>query len=194
MMLFKKKHLQETAFSELKALSAMITPEMFEDGDVYSGDFKFSESGTSLYPEVERQIFKCSLVVLEHIQHLLESKTFQDGICGVIFEVLRDLADDSDDTWVDSSCPCLDNDYSYTEISGAISEIIVDSTKLIWPDWEHFSGSISYPVPAPVGDCSPMRYFHHISLSLEDKWKGAYGEKRKELLSFLIKSFKEKIA
>lgn len=188
MVLFKKNHLKKKAFTELRTLSTVIKPEMFY-GDVCFGDFKFSDGNEPLYPETETQIYKCALAVLEYIECLAKITVFQEGICGTIFEVLR-----KDILWIDDSCPCLiPGHYDAGTIAEAISEIIVDSCKGIWVDWEHFSGSSSYPIQSPLADASPMQYFHFTSAEGGLKWKGEYGKQRKELLSFLIKSLKEKV-
>ncbi|QJT71826.1 hypothetical protein TH1_144 [Shewanella phage Thanatos-1] len=186
MILFKKNHLKKKAFTELRTLSTMIKPEMFDDGDVRFGDFKYE----SLYSETEAQICKCALSVLEYIELLTKKdRSFQEGICGTIFEVLR-----KDILWVDDSCQCLiPRRYDASVIAESISEIIVNICKKIWVDWEHFSGSSYYPIQSPLADASPMQYFHFTSAEGGLKWKGEYGKQRKELLSFLIKSLKEKV-
>lgn len=58
---------------------------------------------------------------------------------------------------------------------------VLDSLKRLWMQWEDFSGSISFPVPA----CSSVNNEQAEFFRTSDMWSGPYGKKRKELVKFL---------
>lgn len=72
----------------------------------------------------------------------------------------------------------------------------------IWITWKYYSGSIHFPVPAPVKPSHTPD--EPIMLNLQDgaalaafllspRWTGSYGELRRDLLNFLISEVEARI-
>ena len=71
--------------------------------------------------------------------------------------------------------------------AAAVKEII----QPIFEKWDYFSGYTEYPVPSPNPNvCSAGAYYH----SQDDEWlDDEYGNKRRNLLSFLIQELENEL-
>lgn len=63
-------------------------------------------------------------------------------------------------------------------------ELVLDNIFSLWPD---YSGSLSFPVPAPESS----NFTRCTAFTWLLKWQGDYGELRKSLLNFCIEYLEE---
>lgn len=71
-------------------------------------------------------------------------------------------------------------------------DVAVDLTHLcrnMWTHWEHYSGHVQFPVPG-INGSDPCDCYIEMEMNNE-LWVGSYGQKRNELLQFLITQFEQ---
>lgn len=64
---------------------------------------------------------------------------------------------------------------------------------VVWPSWDKFSGSYSYPVPVPESPDLHGVTSEDIFYMQDNKYTGPYGELRRELLTFTIDSLNREL-
>jgi len=91
-------------------------------------------------------------------------KLARTGICGNVFHMLT----------TDAKHP-LEQTMIYSKILDNVNKIV--------QDWPHFSGDCHWPIEG-----SSLQFHRHVN-----KWSGAYGNLRKDLLKHLIKTLEKEL-
>lgn len=63
------------------------------------------------------------------------------------------------------------------------AEVETENYRNMVEEWEHYSGSVDYPVPHPKREIDPFVMYEYT----ENLWEGEYGRLRIELLKHWIK-------
>ncbi|ASD52157.1 hypothetical protein KNT64_gp205 [Pseudomonas phage PspYZU05] len=128
------------------------------------------------------------LVALKDLRNLVKANKSgrheTNGICNFVDEYIGDFIDDYDLDTLYGDGEKTFKDLHDEKMIGFLKSPIKTIARVIltdiFPKWPKFSGRLNFPVPS-IDECNPGAAFVY-----NDKWKGEYGDLRKELLDFLI--------